>query len=145
VCEYEGRWFIVHRCRMLMFAWCFVTLFMVYFSEFIYHGFYKIVYIIQEHVACFFLVDSTLLKKSYNPSLSLYKIVLSCRLITLKQTISHKTWCTIWLPYLTIYFPTLSRVGGYNSTPKHTTQALHTHSTYHLFLRVGQHSGRRTY
>jgi hypothetical protein len=42
-----------------------ITLFMVYFSEFIYHGpwFYKIVYIVQEHVACLFLVGLTLLKK----------------------------------------------------------------------------------
>jgi hypothetical protein len=38
---------------------------------------------------------------------------------------------------ITIYFPTLSRVGGYNFTPKHITQALHIHSTYHLLLIVG--------
>jgi hypothetical protein len=66
---------------------------------------YKIVYIIQEHVSCLFLVGSGYLKKSYSPSLLLYKIVLPCRLFILKRTITHKTWYTFItiLNYLLFY------------------------------------------
>jgi hypothetical protein len=45
------------------------TFFKVYFSKVTTNGFYKIVYIIQKHVVCLFLVGFDYrFKKSYNPS-----------------------------------------------------------------------------
>jgi hypothetical protein len=47
----------------------FSTFFQIYFSEAATNCFYKIVYIVQEHVTCLFLVGPNYrFKKSYNPS-----------------------------------------------------------------------------
>jgi hypothetical protein len=57
--------------------------------------FYKIVYIVQEHVACLFLVcPDYYFKKSYNPSISPLQGSSTLQVNYPKQAITHNTWHT---------------------------------------------------
>jgi hypothetical protein len=67
---------------------------------------HKVVYVIQEHVVCLFLVGPDYYLRNHTTHhLLLYKVVQPSRVSILKQAITHKTYPTAIIPlnYLLVY------------------------------------------